>query len=242
MANLGGVGIADRWRGIDGTVSLPAISFTADADTGFFRIGAGQVGLAADGARIAEYGPKTAPGTNVGWFPTASPAGGARSVEVSLHEEQQGAASERMFDFFLRKNTSLRISCHRTDDALAYLPIEFAQTNAAGTDTVLWRITAAGDIVAATDNVNDIGALGATRPRDMHLSRNVIAAGELRAAGAGTGVASSVSYTGSENTLTARSTGVGTVKFADATARDNVGFVKIMVGTTAYYAPVFAAN
>lgn len=53
---------------------------------------------------------------------------------------------------------------------------------------------------------------------------------------AGCNVLTSVSNTA------ARSTGVGTIKFADATARDNVGFIKIYVGTTAYWVPIFAAG
>lgn len=58
-------------------------------------------------------------------------------------------------------------------------------------------------------------------------------------------VAATVGYVGltnAENTGTSRSTGVGTIKFADATARDNAGFVKIYIGSTAYYVPIFAAN
>lgn len=47
---------------------------------------------------------------------------------------------------------------------------------------------------------------------------------------------------GQDNTGVARSTGIGTVKFADATARDNVGFLAVDLGATTYYIPVFAAN
>ena len=41
--------------------------------------------------------------------------------------------------------------------------------------------------------------------------------------------------------LTTNSTGVGTIKFKGTTSRDSVGFVKLYVGTTAYYFPVWSA-
>ena len=41
--------------------------------------------------------------------------------------------------------------------------------------------------------------------------------------------------------VTANSTGVGSIKFKGATSRDSTGFIKIYVGTTAYYIPIFSA-
>jgi len=41
--------------------------------------------------------------------------------------------------------------------------------------------------------------------------------------------------------VTANSTGTGTIKFKGATNRDSAGFVKIFVGSTEYYVPVFTA-
>jgi hypothetical protein len=63
----------------------------------------------------------------------------------------------------------------------------------------------------------------------------------MAAGGDSGGTAGTNTWTNQSNTA-ARSTGVGTIKFADATARDNVGFVKIYVGTTAYWVPIFAAG
>lgn len=79
---------------------------------------------------------------------------------------------------------------------------------------------------------------------DAGMSKFVaIQTSSLSAAGDDGGlVASGVTFTGSDNTGTGRSTGVGTIKFADATARDNVGFIKIYIGSTARYIPVFAAQ
>ena len=44
-----------RWRVGNGTVALPALSFVSDPDTGFYRIGANNVGLALGGAKIADF-------------------------------------------------------------------------------------------------------------------------------------------------------------------------------------------
>ena len=65
--------------------------------------------------------------------------------------------------------------------------------------------------------------------------------GSVAAQGDSGGFAGCNVFSSASNTA-ARSTGVGTIKFADATARDNVGFIKIYVGTTAYWVPIFAAG
>jgi hypothetical protein len=37
----------------NGTVSLPALTFDSDPDTGLYRVGAGELGIAADGVKVA---------------------------------------------------------------------------------------------------------------------------------------------------------------------------------------------
>ena len=39
----------------DGTVSVPSITFTEDTDTGFFRVSSGQIGIVANGTKIAQF-------------------------------------------------------------------------------------------------------------------------------------------------------------------------------------------
>jgi hypothetical protein len=67
-----------------------------------------------------------------------------------------------------------------------------------------------------------------------------VRAGELSAQSDHGGKAGYISLSGTSD-LAARSTGVGTIKFDDATNRDSAGFIKFYIGTTAYYVPVFAA-
>ena len=39
----------------DGTVSVPSITFSSDTDTGFFRVSSGQVGIVANGTKVAQF-------------------------------------------------------------------------------------------------------------------------------------------------------------------------------------------
>lgn len=63
---------------------------------------------------------------------------------------------------------------------------------------------------------------------------------EIRVGGDVGGQASHNSFTNVSD-VTANSTGVGSIKFKGATSRDTSGFIKIYVGTTAYYVPIFSA-
>ena len=47
---------AAQWLGGNGTVSLPYYSFSADPNTGLYRVGADNVGLALGGAKVVDFG------------------------------------------------------------------------------------------------------------------------------------------------------------------------------------------
>lgn len=49
-----------------------------------------------------------------------------------------------------------------------------------------WLIDTSGHFIAAIDNTYDIGAIGATRPRDFFLSRNAVVGGTLQVVGVST--------------------------------------------------------
>ncbi len=77
--------------------------------------------------------------------------------------------------------------------------------------------------------------IGTTDPgRKLHVAGTIIVDGDEG------GIAGTVGFTDVSD-LATRSTGVGTIKFDDGTNRDSSGFIKIYIGTTAYYVPVFAA-
>lgn len=72
------------------------------------------------------------------------------------------------------------------------------------------------------------------------IAGSVSVGGEIRADGDVGGLTSCNTLTGTSD-ITANSTGVGSIKFKGATSRDSTGFIKIYIGTTAYYVPVFSA-
>lgn len=87
----------------------------------------------------------------------------------------------------------------------------------------------------------DAQTIGATLNRSIYVAGGISEfVGELRIGGDTGGQASRTSFTNTAD-VSANSTGVGTIKFKGATSRDSAGFIKIYIGTTAYYLPAFTA-
>jgi len=87
--------------------------------------------------------------------------------------------------------------------------------------------------VARFDTNGRLG-IGISPSKMLHVFGTILADGDEG------GVAGTTGFT-DINDLTANSTGVGTILFKGTTNRNSTGFIKIYVGTTAYYIPVFAA-
>jgi hypothetical protein len=103
-------------------------------------------------------------------------------------------------------------------------------------NTLRWSIGATtGHLLAGTDNTFDIGASGATRPRDLYLGRNMVGSGWVRAGAASAGAASTTTF-GSTT-----STSVGATGAASALPANPLGYLVAHVGTTEVRIPYYNA-
>jgi hypothetical protein len=98
-----------------------------------------------------------------------------------------------------------------------------------------WQVAAAGHLLAGVDNTYDIGASGATRPRDLYLARNMVGAGWVRAGAASAGAASTTTF-GSTTSTTVGATGA-----ASALPANPLGYLVAHVGTTEVRIPYYNA-
>ena len=98
-----------------------------------------------------------------------------------------------------------------------------------------WQISNSGHLLAGADNTYDIGASAATRPRDLHLARNLVGAGWLRAGAASAGAASTTTIGGTTATT------VGAAGAASALPANPLGYIVAHVGTTEVRIPYYNA-
>lgn len=103
-------------------------------------------------------------------------------------------------------------------------------------NTERWRIGAStGHLLAGTDNTYDIGASGATRPRDLFIGRNADHGGWMRAGAASAGAASTTTFGNGTATT------VGASGAADALPANPLGYIIAHVGTTQVKIPYYTA-
>jgi len=112
--------------------------------------------------------------------------------------------------------------------------------DSAGANLVLGGGQDTSDYYDGTNRIIDPDIVGSGRVRIGASDDNDLSARHLFAAGDNAGLAGTIGLTGTSD-VTANSTGVGTIKFKGATSRDSTGFIKIYVGTTAYYIPIWSA-
>lgn len=114
-------------------------------------------------------------------------------------------------------------------------------TTVTGTLTTSAGITATtGNIAASSGNVSASGTVTGTGGVIATTGNVLATAGQVVAGGDTGGVASSTSLTNANSTTI--STGVGSVKMSTTNAATNAAWVKIYVGTTAYWIPAWTTN
>lgn len=161
---------------------------------------------------------------------TSNPTNGIRlgdgSFATAGSSLQFFGGGARFFEmYFDQTNNVMRMEC--------------GKTNGTRTPTLEFRLAGTGPAIRPyLDNSIDIGT-SSLMWKDGYFKGDVRQRQAI-CTGDNAGVASTVSFTNT-NDLTTNSTGVGTILFKGTTNRNSTGFIKIYVGTTAYYVPVFAA-
>lgn len=110
----------------------------------------------------------------------------ARSNTISSAIEKVEAGPLRLND----GSAGAPAYAFRTSSTAGFFLSAANQIDISTNSTARWRVNSSGHFLAVTDNSFDIGASGATRPRDIHLARDMFVNGVLRVGNAAvTGVA-----------------------------------------------------
>lgn len=164
-------------------------------------------------------------------------------------------------DFTLTMDASFYLRIHATNTGASTLSVDGAAAkNLMKIQGPSFVALAPGDVIAngiyqvIRDQTGDrylvISRIGEVAQKneantftiDQTINALLIANGLRAKALSPGGAANTITLTSDNNVGGALSTGVGTIKFSDAINRDSIGFIKIYIGTTAYYIPIFAAN
>jgi hypothetical protein len=101
-------------------------------------------------------------------------------------------------------------------------------------NTSRWSVSSTGNLLAVADNTYDIGASGASRPRNIYISDTLVS-GAVRVSAASAGVASTTTF-GNGTATTVGATGA-----AAALPANPLGYIIAHVGTTQVKIPYYTA-
>ena len=211
----GGVGVAPAWSASptvtgllvgDGSSGTPAIRFADQTTTGFYRqsnavteyvgngtrtlsLRAGDVALVSGGA-FGWTGNSTNPSASLDTIllrdaaNTLGMRNGTNGQAINLYETYTSATTyERLTMDFAANKARIYTADGSAGGTASALQL--------GVDSTLsWEISTSGHLLAVTDDTYDIGASGATRPRNLYLSGAATLGTALSAANGGTGASS----------------------------------------------------
>lgn len=176
----------------DGSNTAPGISFANDTDTGIYRAGDDGLSFTTGGARRVLV--------NSGGITLVTDAGnltfGAASdlklerdaANVLAQRNGTNAQVLRLYGTYTDTSNYSRLFISSTNGD-AYVGTQSAGT---GTASHLWfstagtarfGVTTSGHLLAASDNAYDIGASGATRPRNIYVGTSIFANTNMTAVG-----------------------------------------------------------
>lgn len=215
--------VGGAWQGVfvvaAGTASAPALTFSGDTDTGIFGQAANVLGFTTGGVERLRLSGNVA----------------------TLYGTNSGNAANFVFGEVIgrdpsRPNDSASIRVQSDASWFQGAVVFFTSSDITATAAVeRWRVSGGGHFLAGTDNTYDIGASGATRPRDLYLGRNMVGSGWVRAGAASAGAASTTTF-GSTTSTTVGATGA-----ASALPANPLGYLVAHVGTTEVRIPYYNA-
>jgi len=132
-----------QWLGADGTVALPYFSYASDPDSGFYRIGANNVGLSLNGVKVVDY---STTGVSVTGTLAASGAvtGAAGTFSGVLKTDSTTDA------------TTATDGSLQTDGGLSVAKAAYIGTTA----KIVGVTTHGGDVVSDADSTDSLGTTG----------------------------------------------------------------------------------
>lgn len=218
---FGNLYVSGQVLAADGSESLPGIAYSAQPGTGFYRAGSGLVNYSSNGTGRAQLGAGTiVVSADGGSFGIA--AGGSFSPDVIFARDAAGAGGFRnstnaqtlgiyttytsstsyeRLGIVTNAGTTTQILTQKGSGGGTVRPLQVGTEGAAALHLATnnanrWSVGASdGHLTAASDNTYDIGASGATRPRNGYFSADGIFGGALQSAG--------VSYSKAATAITA---------------------------------------
>jgi len=182
-------------------------------------------GVRAVGGGMGLYAPTP---STLAWLINGS---GSFLAATDNTQDIGASGANRPRDLFVARNATVDTSLTITNNmvigaasTMAYVRgASFGAMYFGGSNTDRWLISNSGHFVAATDNTYDIGASGATRPRNLYVA-NLADAGGLRASGnsvaaaSGAGIEAFYNTASGIGTLTAFDRSLGVYKALNITA------------------------
>lgn len=198
-----------------GAVGTPAIQFGGDTTSGLYRRSANEVNIAVSGSEYLRMGSSsvTAIIGTIG-FGSSGDLSLTRDGAANTLAQRNGVNAQtfRIYNTFTDASNYERGVISWTGNDLK-IGTENAGTGAAtrqlhiygqgmirfytgSTPIQAWNISNAGHILAATDNTFDIGASGATRPRNLFVAGTITSGGTISSSGVAIGANVVVPATG----------------------------------------------
>jgi hypothetical protein len=186
----------------NGTAALPSITFNSDTDSGWYRIGANNIGASVAGAKVLDVS-----ATGLGVTGTLTPSGQTLAANGTAALPSLAFASDPDSGLYWISANSLGASANgalvwttntggvRLASGGSYAIhvgeylvsaeciIQWDSTKALafqpGGSFTAFKIDGNGHFLAGTDNTYDIGASGATRPRNLYIAGTITAGGTI---------------------------------------------------------------